>query len=218
MKLITVDDLDDAVQAVENGKLVILPTRRWYMICANARDSRACDRIFAAKGRAKSKSLAFVLPHRAATEDCFHMAPYAEQLATAFWPGDLGMILPWRNQELGYAHASVGVPNALVMMDPGPLGELARRSKVPIAATTANVSDPSNTAAVGPAITAAEVQQFVAEAAVDAAYCVDGGVSPLAQHLTIVDCTGTAPMLIRAGVIHERAVQAAITTRVATQP
>lgn len=210
MKLISVDDLDAAVQAVQDGKLVILPTRRWYMICANARDRDACDRIFAAKGRARSKSLAYVLPHRAAAEEQFQMAPYASQLASAFWPGDLAMILPWREIDIGQAHASVGAPNALVTMDPGPLGELALRSDVPIAATTANISDPTNTEAAGPAITTTEVWQFVSEAAIDVAYCMDGGICPLAQHLTVIDCTGTAPTLIRSGVVHERAIRAAV--------
>lgn len=38
MRLISPDDLDLAVQAVAAGELVVLPTRRWYMICASAGD------------------------------------------------------------------------------------------------------------------------------------------------------------------------------------
>ncbi|AYF30434.1 translation factor Sua5 [Micromonospora tulbaghiae] len=211
MEVISADDLNLAIRAVEAGELVVLPTRRWYMICANASDRDACDRIFAGKGRARSKSLAYMLPHHAAAHDQFIMPPYAHLLASAFWPGDLAMILPWRDIRLGRKHEPVGVPNALVTMDSGPLGELALKSQVPIAATTANISDPSNTNAAGPAITTADVQQFVSEAGIDVAYCLDGGVCPLAHHLTIVDCTGTAPMLIRSGVVHQRSIQAAIT-------
>ncbi len=98
------------------------------------------------------------------------MTSQAHQLASAFWPGDLAMILRWRDLGLGQQHEPVGVPNALVTMDPGPLGELARQSRVPIAATTANLSDIANTDTAGPAITTAEVQRFVAEAGIDAAY------------------------------------------------
>lgn len=210
MKLISVDSLDLAVQAIESGGIIALPTRRWYMICANARDREACDRIFAAKGRSRTKSLAYVIACRALAEEQFNMAPYAARLASALWPGDLAMLLPWRHSNVGHEHGSVGAFNALVTMDSGPLGELALRSKAPIAATSANISNPQDTEAPGPAIMPSEVQQFVSEAAIDVAYCVDGGLSPLAQHLTIVDGTGREPVLVRSGAVHERAIRAAV--------
>jgi L-threonylcarbamoyladenylate synthase len=210
MKLISPDDLHLAVRAVEAGELAVLPTRRWYMICANALDGRACESIFAGKGRSRSKSLAYVLPQISAADELFVMTSQAHQLASAFWPGDLAMILRWRDIARGQEHQPVGAPNALVTMDPGLLGELARQSRVPIAATTANPSNVASSDAAGPAITAAEVQRFVSESGVDAAYCVDGGISPLAQHLTIVDCTANEAKLVRSGVVHERAIRAAI--------
>lgn len=209
MKLISPDELDLAVQAIEAGKLVVVPTRRWYMICADAGDHDACARIYAGKGRPQSKSLAYVVPSLADAEDLFVMPPRALQLASAFWPGDLAMILRWRDLDRAQHHQPVGVPNALVTFDPGVLGQLAIRSRVPIASTTANKSDPTN--AVGPAITAAEVQNFVAGAGLEVEYCIDGGISPLGHHLTIVDCTdATEATIVRSGVIHDRAINAAL--------
>jgi L-threonylcarbamoyladenylate synthase len=217
MRLISPNELDLAVQAVAAGELVVLPTQRWYMICVNARDPGACERIFAAKGRPRSKSLAYVLPHVATANDLFVMTPHARQLSLAFWPGDLAMILRWRDLGVGRQHAPAGVPDALVTVDPGTLGQLALRSPVPIAATTANISHNTGTDSAGPAITTAEVQHFVAEAGINIAYCVDGGICPLAHHLTIVDCTATEAKIIRSGVVHERAVKAALAA-VAPQP
>lgn len=208
MKLIRPDELPLAIEALEAGELVVVPTRRWYMICANARDHDACARLYAGKGRPRSKSLAFILPSLVAADDLFIMTPAAIQLATAFWPGDLAMILPWRDSECAEQHQPVGVPNALVTLDPGLLGQLAGRSRVPIAATTANLSDPSKT--LGPAITAAEVEGFVAESELSVAYCIDGGISPLANHLTVVDCTEPQAKITRSGIVHDRAVNAAI--------
>jgi L-threonylcarbamoyladenylate synthase len=210
MRLISSDDLDLAVQAVAAGEIVVLPTRRWYMICANALDHEACARIFSGKSRPLTKSLALVLPHIEAADDLFVTTPQSRQLASAFWPGDLAMILRWRDSDVGQMHASVGTPNALVTMDPALLGELARRSSVPVAATTANVSDAARTDAAGPAITTAEVERFVAETGTEVTYCVDGGICPLANHLTIVDGTGPDARIVRSGVVHDRAVHAAI--------
>ncbi|PMR62074.1 translation factor Sua5 [Verrucosispora sp. ts21] len=208
MKLIRPDELPLAIEALEAGELVIVPTRRWYMICANARDHDACARIYTGKGRPRAKSLAFILPSLVAADELFIMTPAAIQLATAFWPGDLAMILRWRDSEFAEQHQPVGVPNALVTLDPGLLGQLAGRSRVPIAATTANLSDPTKT--LGPAITAAEVEGFVAESELSVAYCIDGGISPLGNHLTIVDCTEPQAKITRSGVVHDRAVNAAI--------
>jgi L-threonylcarbamoyladenylate synthase len=100
-------------------------------------------------------------------------------------------------------------------MDPGVLGELARRGSVPIAATTANISEITGATPAGPAITTAEVERFVADVDIEVAYCVEGGICPLANHLTIVDCTTAETRIVRSGVIHDRAVAAAIT---AVQP
>ncbi|MGC4828851.1 L-threonylcarbamoyladenylate synthase [Micromonospora arida] len=208
MKLIRPDELPIAIEALEAGELVVVPTRRWYMICANARDNDACARIYAGKGRPRSKSLAYILPSLVAADELFIMTPAAIQLATAFWPGDLAMFLRWRDSEHAQQHEAVGVPNALVTLDSGLLGQLARRSRVPIAATTANLSDPTNTS--GPAITAAEVEHFVAESEISVTYCIDGGISALANHLTIVDCTEPVAKIARSGVVHDRAVNAAI--------
>jgi len=80
---------------------------------------------------------------------------------------------------------------------------------VPIAATTANISDATSTASAGPAITPAEVQQFVTEAQLDIAYCIDGGTCPLANHMTIVDCSADAT-IVRDGVVSRTRGMAAI--------
>ncbi|MFC4148595.1 L-threonylcarbamoyladenylate synthase [Micromonospora mangrovi] len=208
MKLIRPDELPLAIEALEAGELVVVPTRRWYMICANARDHDACARIYAGKGRPRSKSLAYILPSLVAANELFVMTPAAIRLASAFWPGDLAMILRWRDSEHAQQLQPVGVPNALVTLDSGLLGQLARQSRVPVAATTANLSDPANT--LGPAITAVEVESFVAESEISVAYCIDGGVSPLANHLTIVDCAEMQARITRSGVVHDRAINAAI--------
>ena len=211
MRMISSDDLDLAVEAIESGELAILPTRRWYMICANASDHAACARIFTGKARPQSKPLALVLPHADLANDLFVTTPHSRQLASEFWPGDLALFLRWRVSVDGRTHAPVGESHALVTMDPGVLGELARRSSVPIAATTANISEVTGSTPAGPAITTAEVEQFVADAAIEVAYCVEGGICPLAHHLTIVDCTTADARIVRSGVIHDRAVAAAIT-------
>ena len=200
------DELDLAASALADGQLVVVPTQRWYMICANAADPDACERIFAAKHRHRAKSLAYVIPSLAAAGKLFDLTPPARALAAAFWPGNLALILRWRDAAVGQRHAAVGTPNALVTCDPGVLGQLVRRSHVPVAATTVNVSNSLSEYGTSPAITLAEVEQFAAETGTDIAYAINGGICPLANHLTIIDCTGPEPTTTRAGVVHNRSV------------
>lgn len=210
MKLIQPDDLGVAIAAIQAGELVVVPTRRWYMICSNASDSDACGRIFAGKRRPASKSLAYVLPSRSVAADLFVLTPQAQRLASAFWPGDLAMILPWRDPTVGKQHQAVGAPHALVTHAPDVLGELAAKSQVPIAATTVNISGDGSADDGGPAITVTEVERFIELTGVEVAYCVDGGICPVANHLTIIDCTTESAKLTRSGVIHDRAIGAAL--------
>ncbi|MGV9751127.1 L-threonylcarbamoyladenylate synthase [Nocardia farcinica] len=210
MKIIEPTQLDVAVDAVAAGKLVVIPTHRWYMICADARDAVACDRIYEGKRRPATKPLALVVRSPSEAADLFVFSDDAHQLAAAFWPGDLALILPWRDAGNGKRHAAVGSPNALVVNEVGLLGELAVRSPVPIAATSANISGTPGIVGPGPSITIAEVQEFVNTSGLEVAVCVDGGICPTADHLTIMDCTGSRATVSRHGLIHARAIAAAL--------
>lgn len=195
---------------LEAGELVIVPTNRWYMICANAHDRQACQSIFEARRRPASRSLLLVIPDLDAASELFALPQAAMRLAAAFWPGELAMTLRWRDPATGRAYQPVGAPHALVTCAPGLLGYLAANARVPVAATSANVS--GHTARDGslPAITVREVKQFVQASGVDAALCIDGGVCPASSHLTVVDCTADDIRLVRQGLVHQRAIEAVL--------
>lgn len=209
MRLIHPTDLDVAARAVEAGELVIVPTYRWYMICADAGSPEACSRIFEGKKRPTSKSLAFVLPSLQAGEKRFHLSREARNLADAFWPGDLALLLPWRDSEDAVKYTAVGSP-ALTTQAPGVLGELASITSTPLAATTVNISGDGGPDDPGPAVTLDEVQHFLATTGVSASVIVDGGICPTANHMTIVDCFTPEARLVRTGLVHQRAVSAAL--------
>jgi L-threonylcarbamoyladenylate synthase len=210
LKVIQPDQIQHAAQAIEAGELVIVPTRRWYMICGDARNPAVCQRIYAGKRRPTTKALALVTPSQNVTHELFAINSHAERLIKAFWPGDLALILPWRDAATGQRHAAVGVPNALVVQEAGVLGDLARLVQVPLAVTSANISGDAGSSDPGPAITLDEVQEFVVEGNLDVALCVDGGICPAAHHLTIVECSNGRARLVRPGLVHERSIEAAL--------
>ncbi len=210
VKSIPVSELEKAARALDDGELVIVPTERWYMICADATNLAACESIFTSKQRPRSKSLVYIAPSRQVCADLFVMHPEAELLADAFWPGNLAMLLPWKSTpQADVQQATVGSP-ALVTIAPGPLGELALSSPVPVAATTVNISGDAGVDAPGPAISVQEVHAFLDHTAINAAVILDGGVAPAANHLTIVDCSMPTADLTRPGLVHERALAAVL--------
>jgi L-threonylcarbamoyladenylate synthase len=164
VRITTPGDIELAARAVEAGQLVVVPTGRWYMICCDAANADACSRIFAAKRRPVDKSLLFVAKSIEDARQLFDLDRDAEALVTAFWPGDLALLLPWKNPADGERHPAVGTPVALVGCDPGPLGEMAKLSAAPIAATSANLS---GTSGPGPSISLAEVREFAKAAGAD---------------------------------------------------
>ncbi|SHN52735.1 tRNA threonylcarbamoyl adenosine modification protein, Sua5/YciO/YrdC/YwlC family [Geodermatophilus obscurus] len=209
MEVIAAEDLPRAAAALQAGGVVVVPTARWYMMCADASNAGACSRLFVSKARAATKPLAYVLPRARLAEDEFVLSASARRLAAAFWPGNLALVLPWRDTSRGQRLSSVGTPHALVTSDPGVLGELAAVAAVPLAATTVNVSTVDGSSP-GPAITTGEVQRFTERTGLTIDFCVEGGITPVNNHLTIVDCTTDRPVLVRTGVVHERAVAAAL--------
>jgi L-threonylcarbamoyladenylate synthase len=209
MRVIPQTTLAPAAEALLNGELVIAPTRRWYMICAAAANETACRNIFNGKRRSPAKPLVFIAPSGADHASHFVLTDDALKLADAFWPGDLALMLPWRHPEDAARYPFVGSP-ALTTRDPGLLGELAATAGIAVAATTANISGDAGPDDRGPAVTLAEVDEFLTESGITVSITVDGGICPAGNHMTIVDCSDAQARLVRSGLVHHRAIAAAL--------
>ncbi|MET7663179.1 hypothetical protein ABZT51_20195 [Streptomyces sp. NPDC005373] len=62
-------------------------------------------------------------------------------------------------------------------------------------------------------MTLEEVHAFLAASGLTVSI-VDGGVCPAANHMTIVDCFTSEARLVRTGLVHQRAVTAALGRKV----
>jgi L-threonylcarbamoyladenylate synthase len=91
---VTDDVIKAAARALEAGRLVALPTETVYGLGADAENPAAVAAIYAAKGRPQDHP---VIVHVAPGADLDYWATdipsEARQLADAFWPGPLTMIL-----------------------------------------------------------------------------------------------------------------------------
>lgn len=195
---------------VDAGGVVALPTRRWYMLCADSTNAVACHRIFQGKRRSRTKPLALVVRSNAEAAARFSMTAAAGRLADAFWPGDLALLLPWSRPEENRERWWLGESTAMVTRDPWLMGSLSARTRNPVATAVVSLSDADDPLDRRPALTSAEVRRFAARTRTPVEIIVEGGVCPLGVGLTVVDCTSSTAQLVREGAVHARAVAAAL--------
>ncbi len=180
-----------AVQALQRGRLVILPTDTVYGIAADAFDADAVADLLDAKGRGRDMPPP-VLISSATTLDALVVAlpGYARALVEQFWPGPLTVVCrqqPSLQWDLGDARGTVAVR----MPDHPVTLEVLERTG-PLAVSSANMSG-------RPAATDAQAAHRMLGDEVSVV--VDAGESPGMTASTIVDVTGTQGRVLRLGAL-----------------
>ena len=181
-----------AAELIRRGELVAIPTETVYGLGANGLDEAAVAKIFEAKGRPQDNPL---ILHISAPEEmerfCHHIPQAAYDLAKAFWPGPLTMVLPAKDI---VPRRTTGGLNTVAVRCPDNdiTRQIIRLSGVPIAAPSANISGkPSTTTA----------QHVLHDHDGKIAAIVDGGPCRMGVESTIVDLTEDRPRLLRPGGI-----------------
>ena len=197
------DAIAAAVRALKAGELVGLPTETVYGLAGDAGNDRAVARIFETKGRPADHPLIVHVADAASVDHFAADVPdFARRLIDAFWPGPLTLILPRR---AGIGAAAAGGQDSIGLRCPShPVAQALLRACAAqgvhgLAAPSANPFG-----RVSPT-TAAHVQAGLGEALL----VLDGGACDVGIESTIVDCTRSAPVLLRPGGVSRAQVEAA---------
>src|SRR5580658_6702588 len=92
--------VERAADLLRGGQAVALPTETVYGLAANAWNVGAVRRIFEAKGRPAENPIIVHVAGLELARRCVSVwPPAASQLAAAFWPGPLTLVLP-RSEEI----------------------------------------------------------------------------------------------------------------------
>lgn len=194
-------DIDHAARVLADGGLVAFPTETVYGLGADATNAVAVAKVFAAKGRPKTHPLIAHLSVDASLRDWVaEVPPHARQLASEFWPGPLTLIL--RRTEAIVPDVTGGATTVAVRVPSHPMAQaLLRRFGRPVAAPSANPYGRVSST------TASHVAEDLGSA-VD--YLLDDGPCLFGVESTIVDVTGSHPVLLRPGAIPRAAIEAAL--------
>ena len=97
-------DIKEAAQKLKDGFLVAFPTETVYGLGADATNQESVARIFEIKNRPKDHPLIVHLSSIDQLPDwAIDIPKYANELANAFWPGPMTLILK-RNNLLKIPH------------------------------------------------------------------------------------------------------------------
>lgn len=191
--------VEEAVEAVRAGRLVVLPTDTVYGIGADAFSPAAVNALLAAKGRGRDMPVPVLIGTVQTLEGISEgVSPTARALVDAFWPGALSLVvrhpasLAW---DLGDAAGTV-----LVRMPRHPLALELLVEAGPMAVSSANRSGHP------PATTVTEARAQLGSAV---AVYLDGGPTPGSEPSTIVDVSrpGEPPRVLRLGALRSDALR-----------
>ncbi|MEH1125070.1 L-threonylcarbamoyladenylate synthase [Micromonospora sp. CPCC 206061] len=180
-----------AIEAVKNGELVVLPTDTVYGIGADAFTPYAVKALLDAKGRGRQMPPPVLVGSRHTLDGLVFMLPKAaRELADAFWPGALTIVVehaPSLQWDLGDTGGTVAVRMPL-----HPVALEVLRETGPMAVSSANKTGQP------PAVTAAEAQEQMGYAV---RVYLEAGECPDPVPSTIVDLTGEVPKVLRDGAV-----------------
>ena len=189
----TPEAIEAAAAQLRTGGLVAFPTETVYGLGADASNALAVAALYSAKGRPTFNPLIIHVAETRAVPALAHMTPVAEQLAAAFWPGPLTLVLANRDTRIVTELATAGLDTIAVRVPAHPVAQaLLRAANMPVAAPSANRSGH-----VSPT-TAAHV---MADFGAGTATVLDGGPTPLGLESTVIDATGDAPLVLRLGAV-----------------
>lgn len=188
-----------AAELLRAGEVVALPTETVYGLAANALDARAVGRIFEIKGRPAHNPIIVHVANVGMARRCVTRWPaIAGNLARAFWPGPLTLVLPCA-KEIPKVVTAGGPTVGVRWSNHAFIQAVLCECGFPLAAPSANPSSQ-----ISPT-TAAHVR---AHLGAKIPLIVDGGRSQVGIESAVLDLSVSPPRLLRPGMIHELALLA----------
>lgn len=184
-----------AVEALRKGRAVIFPTDTVCGLGVSVRYAPSPRVLYDLKRRDEGKPIAWLV---GSVGDLLRygkdVAPFARAAAERFWPGALTLIVK-ASDEVPEAYRGPRGTIGLRMPAAATARALVEAVGSPLATTSANVSGAPDTP------TLEHVDADVADAA--GVVLDDPSIDPCGCASTVLDCTGEAPVVLRAGSISE---------------
>ncbi len=191
--------LTRAAALLGKGALVAFPTETVYGLGADARQGEAVAAIYAAKGRPAFNPLIVHVADTQSAKTYVEWTPAAQQLADAFWPGPLTLVLPLRPSHGISSLVTAGLDTLAIRVPAHPAAQaLLGAFGGPVAAPSANPSG-----RISP--TTAEHVATGLEGRIAA--ILDGGPCNVGLESTIIGFDGPKAVMLREGGVSAERIE-----------
>ncbi|MCE7918264.1 MAG: threonylcarbamoyl-AMP synthase [Anaerolineae bacterium] len=177
-----------ALEILRAGGLVVFPTDTVYGLGSLAFDQAAIESIYAVKGRPLEKAIPILIADAADLDRLARaVTDLARRLASRFWPGPLTLVLPKRDD----LPAAVSAADTVGVRVPDHAAARALlRAAGPMAVTSANLSGRSSPRSA---------EEAASQLGGRVPLVLDGGETPGGVPSTVVDVSGSVPVILREG-------------------
>jgi L-threonylcarbamoyladenylate synthase len=188
----------EAIAALRRGGIVAIPTDTVYGIGVALDTPGGIERLFAAKARPPDKAIALLVADLDQAAEIGELTPVARELAAAFWPGGLTLVVPRRTDRplpaalTGGELAPGAIPTVGLRVPNHDAPRALARALGPLPTTSANRSGEPE------ARDADEIERLLGDSI---ELVLDGGPAAGGPASTVVDVTALEPRNLRAGAI-----------------
>lgn len=192
------NELDNCIEVLRNGGIVIFPTETVYGIGTNAYCEKSVEKIYEIKERPEEKPLSILV------SNVNEISKYAiinnsmeEQIIKNFMPGPITIILEKRPEVFNYITSGkntigIRIPDNRIIL------KILEALKLPIVAPSANISGhPSGI----------ELNEILPDFENKVDICIDGGKSELSESSTIVQVVDNEIKILRQGKILKQDIE-----------
>lgn len=185
--------IGDAAALIRAGQVVAVPTETVYGLAGRADSGEAVARIYAAKGRPSFNPLIVHVAEIKQAETLGIFDDRARQLAEAFWPGPLTLVLPLQRNAPLAGLTTAGLHTvALRMPAHRAMRALLDATELPLAAPSANASG---------SISPTRAEHVARTLGGRIPLIIDDGATSLGLESTIIGINAGTARLLRPGPI-----------------
>lgn len=193
-------NIAQAARLIRAGGLVGMPTETVYGLAADAANGKAVASIYAAKGRPSFNPLISHVSGLKMGRKLAVFSPLAEELAHAFWPGPLTLVLPRAADCPVSELVTAGLDTIAVRAPDHPVAlALITAADTPLAAPSANPSE---------RLSPTTARHVAAGLGDKLDVILDGGPCRAGVESTVVSLAGPRPALLRPGALARADIEA----------
>lgn len=193
--------IKQAINLLEKGSLVALPTETVYGLAGDACHGQAIASIFSTKGRPQFNPLIAHVSDIDMAERYVVIDDLSRQLMQKFWPGPLTFVLPLRANHSIHPLTTAGLDSLAVRQPKGGFSDIVKLLGRPLAAPSANKSGRlSPTSAEAVAASLGDKVPLI----------IDGGASDVGVESTIIKIVSNKAYLLRPGGLASSDIEKAL--------